>query len=166
MKTFKWIFNIIRGLIIIYIIILAFLYVIFYVKRNTYHEKYPSLNGYSYYKIDNSTLEPEVRKNNYLILKKDENIEVGDFVAFLDGPEQDIVIRKVVERDNYKLILDVTNNYESKEYRVEKNIDEISAKVVYNNNTVSAIANVLLNPIVIVILLFLGTIFPEFIFNK
>ena len=127
MKTFKWIFNIIRGLIIIYIIILAFLYVIFYVKRNTYHEKYPSLNGYSYYKIDNSTLEPEVRKNNYLILKKDENIEVGDFVAFLDGPEQDIVIRKVVERDNYKLTLDVTNNYESKEYRVEKNIDEISA---------------------------------------
>ena len=166
MKTFKWIFNIIRGLIIIYIIILAFLYVIFYVKRNTYHEKYPSLNGHSYYKIDNSTLEPEVRKNNYLILKKDENIEVGDFVAFLDGPEQDIVIRKVVERDNYKLTLDVTNNYESKEYRVEKNIDEISAKVVYNNNTVSAIANVLLNPIVIVILLFLGTIFPEFIFNK
>lgn len=166
MKTFKWIFNIIRGLIIIYIIILAFLYVIFYVKRNTYHEKYPSLNGYSYYKIDNSTLEPEVRKNNYLILKKDENIEVGDFVAFLDGPEQDIVIRKVVERDNYKLTLDVTNNYESKEYRVEKNIDEISAKVVYNNNTISAIANVLLNPIVIVILLFLGTIFPEFIFNK
>lgn len=166
MKTFKWIFNIIRGLIIIYIIILAFLYVIFYVKRNTYHEKYPSLNGYSYYKIDNSTLEPEVRKNNYLILKKDENIEVGDFVAFLDGPEQDIVIRKVVERDNYKLTLDVTNNYESKEYRVEKNIDEISAKVVYNNNTVSTIANVLLNPIVIVILLFLGTIFPEFIFNK
>ena len=166
MKTFKWIFNIIRGLIIIYIIILAFLYVIFYVKRNTYHEKYPSLNGYSYYKIDNSTLEPEVRKNNYLILKKDENIEVGEFVAFLDGPEQDIVIRKVVERDNYKLTLDVTNNYESKEYRVEKNIDEISAKVVYNNNTVSAIANVLLNPIVIVILLFLGTIFPEFIFNK
>lgn len=166
MKTFKWIFNIIRGLIIIYIIILAFLYVIFYVKRNTYHEKYPSLNGYSYYKIDNSTLEPEVRKNNYLILKKDENIEVGDFVAFLDGPEQDIVIRKVVERDNYKLTLDVTNNYESKEYRVEKNIDEISAKVVYNNNTVSVIANVLLNPIVIVILLFLGTIFPEFIFNK
>ena len=166
MKTFKWIFNIIRVLIIIYIIILAFLYVIFYVKRNTYHEKYPSLNGYSYYKIDNSTLEPEVRKNNYLILKKDENIEVGDFVAFLDGPEQDIVIRKVVERDNYKLTLDVTNNYESKEYRVEKNIDEISAKVVYNNNTVSAIANVLLNPIVIVILLFLGTIFPEFIFNK
>lgn len=166
MKTFKWIFNIIRGLIIIYIIILAFLYVIFYVKRNTYHEKYPSLNGYSYYKIDNSTLEPEVRKNNYLILKKNENIEVGDFVAFLDGPEQDIVIRKVVERDNYKLTLDVTNNYESKEYRVEKNIDEISAKVVYNNNTVSAIANVLLNPIVIVILLFLGTIFPEFIFNK
>ena len=166
MKTFKWIFNIIRGLIIIYIIILAFLYVIFYVKRNTYHEKYPSLNGYSYYKIDNSTLEPEVRKNNYLILKKDENIEVGDFVAFLDGPEQDIVIRKVVERDNYKLTLDVTNNYESKEYRVEKNIDEISAKVVYNNNTVSAIENVLLNPIVIVILLFLGTIFPEFIFNK
>lgn len=166
MKTFKWIFNIIRGLIIIYIIILAFLYVIFYVKRNTYHEKYPSLNGYSYYKIDNSTLEPEIRKNNYLILKKDENIEVGDFVAFLDGPKQDIVIRKVVERDNYKLTLDVTNNYESKEYRVEKNIDEISAKVVYNNNTVSAIANVLLNPIVIVILLFLGTIFPEFIFNK
>lgn len=91
---------------------------------------------------------------------------MGDFVAFLDGPEQDIVIRKVVERDNYKLTLDVTNNYESKEYRVEKNIDEISAKVVYNNNTVSAIANILLNPIVIVILLFLGTIFPEFIFNK
>lgn len=166
MKVFKWIFNIIRGLIIIYLITLAFLFVMFYVKKNTYHEKYPSINGYSYYKIDNATLEPEIRKDNYLILKKSEDIEVGDFVAYLDGPEQDIVIRKVVERDNYKLTLDVTNNYENKEYRTVKEIDDISAKVVYNNNTVSAIANVLLNPIIIVILLFLGTIFPEFIFNK
>lgn len=166
MKVFKWIFNIMRGLIIIYLITLAFLFVMFYVKKNTYHEKYPSINGYSYYKIDNATLEPEIRKDNYLILKKSEDIEVGDFVAYLDGPEQDIVIRKVVERDNYKLTLDVTNNYENKEYRTVKEIDDISAKVVYNNNTVSAIANVLLNPIVIVILLFLGTIFPEFIFNK
>lgn len=166
MKVFKWIFNIIRGLIIIYLITLAFLFVMFYVKKNTYHEKYPSINGYSYYKIDNATLEPEIRKDNYLILKKSEDIEVGDFVAYLDGPEQDIVIRKVVERDNYKLTLDVTNNYENKEYRTVKEIDDISAKVVYNNNTVSSIANVLLNPIMIVILLFLGTIFPEFIFNK
>lgn len=166
MKVFKWIFNIIRGLIIIYLITLAFLFVMFYVKKNTYHEKYPSINGYSYYKIDNATLEPEIRKDNYLILKKSEDIEVGDFIAYLDGPEQDIVIRKVVERDNYKLTLDVTNNYENKEYRTVKEIDDISAKVVYNNNTVSSIANVLLNPIMIVILLFLGTIFPEFIFNK
>lgn len=166
MKVFKWIFNIIRGLIIIYLITLAFLFVMFYVKKNTYHEKYPSINGYSYYKIDNATLEPEIRKDNYLILKKSEDIEIGDFVAYLDGPEQDIVIRKVVERDNYKLTLDVTNNYENKEYRTVKEIDDISAKVVYNNNTVSSIANVLLNPIMIVILLFLGTIFPEFIFNK
>lgn len=166
MKAFKWFFNIIRGLIIIYLIVLAFLFLIFYVKKNTYHEKYPTINGYSYYKIDNATLEPEIRKGNYLILKKSDDIDVGDFVSYLDGEKDDIVIRKVVDRDNYKLTLDVTNNYENKDLKVVKEIDEISAKVVYNNNTVSSIANVLLNPIMLVILLFLGTIFPEFIFNK
>lgn len=166
MKVFKWIFNTIRGLIILYLIVLAFLFVVIYVKRNAYHEKYPSLNGYMYYKIDNATLEPEIRKNNYLILKDSDDIDVGDFVAYLDGPQNDMVIRKVVDRNNYKLTLDVTNNYENKEYKVEKEIDEITAKVVYNNNTISSVANVLLNPVVIIVLLFLGTIFPEFIFNK
>lgn len=166
MKVFKWIFNIIRGLIIIYLITLTFLFVIIYVKKNSYHQKYPEINGYSYYKIDNATLEPEIQKNSYLILKKSEDIEVGDFVSFLDGVDYDVVVRKVVERDNYKLTVDVTNNYENKDYRKVIEIDDISAKVVYRNNTVSKIANIMLNPITLVILLFIGTIFPEFVFNK
>ena len=58
----KIIFNIFRGLIITYLIVLAFLFVILYVKKNSYHEDYLDVNGYSYYKIDNATLEPDIRK--------------------------------------------------------------------------------------------------------
>lgn len=162
----KIIFNIFRGLIITYLIVLAFLFVILYVKKNSYHEDYLEINGYSYYKIDNATLEPDIRKNNIVILKNSEDIEVGDYVTFLEGDEKKVVLRKVVERNEYRLVVDVTNNYENKNYKTEINIDEVKAKMVYNNNTFSSIMNILLNPVILVILFFLGTIFPEFVFNK
>ena len=162
----KIIFNIFRGLIITYLIVLAFLFVILYVKKNSYHEDYLDVNGYSYYKIDNATLEPDIRKNNIVILKNSEDIEVGDYVTFLEGDEKKVVLRKVVERNEYRLVVDVTNNYENKNYKTEINIDEVKAKMVYNNNTFSSIMNILLNPVILVILFFLGTIFPEFVFNK
>ncbi|MGM9874890.1 MAG: hypothetical protein ACI32H_03100 [Bacilli bacterium] len=162
----KIIFNIFRGLIITYLIVLAFLFVILYVKKNSYHEDYLDVNGYSYYKIDNATLEPDIRKNNIVILKNSEDIEVGDYVTFLEGDEKKVVLRKVVERNEYRLVVDVTNNYENKNYKTEINIDDIKAKMVYNNNTFSSIMNILLNPVILVILFFLGTIFPEFVFNK
>ncbi len=162
----KIIFNIFRGLIITYLIVLAFLFVILYVKKNSYHEDYLDVNGYSYYKIDNATLEPDIRKNNIVILKNSEDIEVGDYVTFLEGDEKKVVLRKVVERNEYRLVVNVTNNYENKDYKSEINIDDVKAKMIYNNNTFSSIMNILLNPVILVILFFLGTIFPEFVFNK
>ena len=162
----KIIFNIFRGLIITYLIVLAFLFVILYVKKNSYHEDYLDVNGYSYYKIDNATLEPDIRKNNIVILKNTEDIEVGDYVTFLEGDEKKVVLRKVVERNEYRLVVNVTNNYENKDYKTEINIDDVKAKMIYNNNTFSSIMNILLNPVILVILFFLGTIFPEFVFNK
>ena len=162
----KIIFNIFRGLIITYLIVLAFLFVILYVKKNSYHEDYLDVNGYSYYKIDDATFEPDIRKNNIVILKNSEDIEVGDYVTFLEGDEKKVVLRKVVERNEYRLVVNVTNNYENKDYKTEINIDDVKAKMIYNNNTFSSIMNILLNPVILVILFFLGTIFPEFVFNK
>lgn len=162
----KIIFNIFRGLIIAYLIVLTFLFVVLYVKKNSYHEDYLEVNGYSYYKVDNATLEPDIRKNNIIILKASEDIEVGDYVTFLEGEKKEVVLRKVVERNEYKLVVDITNNYENKDYKNEINIDDVKAKMIYNNNTFSSVMNILLNPVVLVILLFLGTIFPEFVFNK
>lgn len=162
----KIIFNIFRGLIIAYLIVLTFLFVVLYVKKNSYHEDYLEVNGYSYYKVDNATLEPDIRKNNIVILKDSEDIEVGDYVTFLEGEKKEVVLRKVVERNEYKLVVDITNNYENKDYKNEINIDDVKAKMIYNNNTFSSVMNILLNPAVLVILLFLGTIFPEFVFNK
>lgn len=162
----KVVFNIFRGLIIIYLIALTFLFVVLYVKKNSYHEDYPEINGYSYYKIDNATLEPDIRKNNIVILKDKEDIEVGDYVIYLNGEDKEIVLRKVVERNEYRLVVDVTNNYENKNYKEEIIIDDVKAKMIYNNNTFSTVMNILLNPVILVVLLFLGTIFPEFVFNK
>ena len=162
----KIIFNIFRGLIIAYLIVLTFLFVVLYVKKNSYHEDYLEVNGYSYYKVDNATLEPDIRKNNIVILKDSEDIEVGDYVTFLEGEKKEVVLRKVVERNEYRLVVDITNNYENKDYKNEINIDDVKAKMTYNNNTFSSVMNILLNPAVLVILLFLGTIFPEFVFNK
>ena len=162
----KIIFNIFRGLIIAYLIVLTFLFVVLYVKKNSYHDDYLEVNGYSYFKIDNATLEPDIRKNNIVILKDSEDIDVGDYVTFLEGEKKEVVLRKVVERNEYRLVVNITNNYENKDYKNEINIDDVKAKMIYNNNTFSTVMNILLNPVVLVILLFLGTIFPEFVFNK
>lgn len=162
----KVIFNIFRGIIIAYLITLTFIFVVLYVKKNAYHEKYPDLNGYSYFSVDSSVLEPDIKKNNFIILKESQSIDVGDFVAYFSGENEEVIVRKVVDRNEYKLTVDVTNNYENKNYREEIIIDDVCAKMIYNNDTFSSIMNVLLNPVTIVILLFLGTIFPEFIFDK
>ena len=102
----------------------------------------------------------------YLSPRNSEDIEVGDYVTFLEGDEKKVVLRKVVERNEYRLVVNVTNNYENKDYKTEINIDDVKAKMIYNNNTFSSIMNILLNPVILVILFFLGTIFPEFVFNK
>ena len=43
---------------------------------------------------------------------------------------------------------------------------DLLAKVVYNNSLFSTIIKILINPITLVILLFVGTIFPELVYDK
>lgn len=48
----------------------------------------------------------------------------------------------------------------------EYNLQNVYGKMVYNNDTFSKVMNILTNWIVLVILLFVGTLLPELIFNN
>ena len=48
----------------------------------------------------------------------------------------------------------------------EYDLQDVYGKMIYNNDTFSKVMNILTNWIVLVILLFVGTLLPELIFNN
>ena len=85
--------------------------------------------------------------------------EKDDYIIYQDGEKY--LVAKVLDNELYKYkVLNENNETISLEDK------DLLAKVIYNNDLFSSIIKILINPIMIVILLFIGTIFPEFIFNK
>lgn len=157
MKTFV---NIIRGIIISYLVIFALIQVVLFTKRKIYKEPLPTIiDGYSYIIVKGDGLSPEIKSGKLVIFEKKDNYEKDDYIIYQDGEKY--LVAKVLDNDLYKYkVLNENNETISLEDK------DLLAKVIYNNDLFSSIIKILINPIMLVILLFIGTIFPEFIFNK
>lgn len=150
----KFLVNVIRWIIIVYLVLYVIIMMTFFTKKKTYNESYPTILGYSYYKVDSDVFEPDIKKNNVVIFKDVDDIKIGDYVVYVD--KKNPVVKKVDNIEKYNLILgDVT-----------KTFDEIDGKMVYNNDNFSKIINILTNPVVLIVLLFVGSILPELIFDS
>lgn len=157
MKTFV---NIIRGIIISYLVIFALIQVVLFTKRKIYKETLPTIiDGYSYIIVKGNGLSPEIKSGKLVIFEKKDNYEKDDYIIYQDGEKY--LVAKVLDNELYKY--KVLNENNETIFLEDK---DLLAKVIYNNDLFSSIIKILINPIMIVILLFIGTIFPEFIFNK
>lgn len=157
MKTFL---NIIRGIIILYLVIFALTQVILFTKKKIYNEVLPTIfDGYSYIIVQGSGLEPDIESGKLVVFKKNIDYEINDYIIYQDVEKY--LTAKITKNNLYKYeVLNENDDIVSLEDK------DILAKVVYNNSLFSLIIKILINPITLVILLFVGTIFPEFIYNK
>ena len=154
----KNILNFIRILIIIYLVCITIILVSMFTQKKINKNEFPTLMGYSYMKVD-SDIYSDIKKDNIIILKKSKDVSKNDYVAY---KYNDIVkLGKIVKTDKYKVYI-IDDNGVLKEYDLE----DIYGKMIYNNDTFSKVMNILTNWIVLVILLFIGTILPELIFNN
>ena len=142
----KNILNVIRIIIIIYLILFTAIMVSIYTKRKVYNDQFPTVFGYTYLKIDNNLYEPDIKNGNIIILERTKAIDEGDYVVYKYTNDA-----KFGKDDNGTL-----NEYD---------LQNVYGKMIYNNDKFSSVMNILTNWIVLVVLLFAGTILPELIFN-
>ena len=154
----KNILNVIRIIIIIYLILFTAIMVSIYTKRKVYNDQFPTVFGYTYLKIDNNLYEPDIKNGNRIILERTKAIDEGDYVVY--KYTNDAKFGKVSKVDKYKVYIKDDNGTLN-----EYDLQNVYGKMIYNNDKFSSVMNILTNWIVLVVLLFAGTIFPELIFN-
>lgn len=152
--------NIIRGIVITYLVIFALIVVVLFTKRTIYKEVLPTvMDGYSYIIVEGSALAPNIEAGKLLIFEKTSSYSEGDYIVYQDGEKY--LVAKITKNELYKYEVLNENNE-----TVNLEDKDLLAKIVYNNSLFSSIIKVLINPITLVILLFVGTIFPELVYNK
>ncbi len=152
--------NIIRGIVITYLVIFALIVVILFTKRKIYKEVLPTvMDGYSYIIVGGNALAPDIESGKLLIFEKTSSYSEGDYIIYQDGEKY--LVAKITENELYKYKVLNENNE-----TVNLEDKDLLAKVVYNNSLFSTIIKILINPITLVILLFVGTIFPELVYDK
>lgn len=155
----KNILNVIRILIIIYLVAFTAIMVSMYTKRKVYNDMFPTVLGYTYIKVDTDIYEPDIKKNNIIILKETKAVDVNDYVVY--KYTNTTKLGKVEKVDKYNIYVKDDNGVLN-----EYNLQNVYGKMIYNNDTFSKVMNILTNWIVLVILLFVGTLLPELIFNN
>ena len=111
--------------------------------------------GYSYIKVSDKFLEPDIKEGEFVLLTNNETIKEGDFVVYkLDGKR---VVRKVLKEEDDKYIL-------TDDFTLEKS--KVLAKVYYKNSKISSVLNIFTNKIVVLIMLILVFILPVMTYKR
>ena len=79
----KNILNVIRIIIIIYLITFTAVMVSMYTKRKVYNDEFPTVMGYTYIKVDSDIYEPDIKKNNIIILMYSQNASFRRFREYI-----------------------------------------------------------------------------------
>ena len=159
----RFILNIIRAIISLYLCVYVILFAFFMVNKKIYNDKFPLLFGYSYFKVQGDALEPNYVDDSYVLVYHDETTEVkkGDFVVYLhDGlyPK----MKQVEEANEYLL----TINYPNDEEGNVIDVGDVLAVAIYSNDKVSNVLNILLHPITLIVLVVAVVLLPELTYRR
>jgi hypothetical protein len=159
----RFILNLIRVIISIYLCAMIILTAYIMTYKKLYNDPYPLVFGYSYFKMDNDFLSPDYQKNDYMFLKHTEEdvYSVGDYVVYLENG-QNVRAKKVTEVNEYMLTLNYTNHNDENTI----DVNEILAKEVYSNSTLSKVLHIITNPVVIVVMFIAVLILPELTYRR
>lgn len=169
-KTIKKILNILGWMIIL---LLVGVCILFSVARVS--EKHISVFGYSLFIIQSESMEPELHKNDLVIVRSGIEIKEGDIITFYnDGSFPDKY--KVVTHRVYKIVLQegtyfyytMGDNNEGSADAGERTIDEICGICVSKVRNLGLLFNYLQSPIglITVGIVFLLYTLKDLIFTK
>lgn len=156
----KKIINILRVIILLYIFVYVIFNIAIYINKNIYKEEYPTFSGYNYIKVDNDLMEPYISQNQIIIIKKQNEFEINDIVLYTDRVKYSI--KKIANRYNGKFLVKSANSDDNEE--ISEN--QVIAKVVNMDKTLSKILNILLNPVFLIIMFVSASILPEMLFSN
>ena len=159
----RFLLNVIRVIISIYLCAIILLFAYFKVYKELYNDKFPLIQGYSYIKIEDENLKPDYVKNDYVLVKfeDDQEIKVGDYVVYLRNNAYP-TLKKVTKLEDYI----VTLNYTNQQDEVTINFDQIIAKATYTNPTLSKVLHIITNPVMLIILFISVVILPELTYRR
>lgn len=147
--------KLISGIILIFLVIILLVRVFFISQEKIYDNDYPNIKGYSYIKVSDKFLEPDIKEGEFVLLTNNEAIKEGDFVVYkLDGKR---VVRKVLKEEDDKYIL-------TDDFTLEKS--KVLAKVYYKNSKISLVLNIFTNKIVVLVMLILVFILPVITYKR
>ena len=165
----KFIVNLIRVIISIYLTALIFVALIFF-SSEKYKSGYPSIKGYSFYIVEDDKLEPDIQKDSFVIIKKEEDgytAKEGEYVLYKNG---DSYTMKQVKKEN-------PDEYTLDEYVIAYPKDDVSdyenikkmdviAKYYYHSSTLSICYKILTNWFVILILIIILVLSPSLTYKR
>ena len=123
----KNILNVIRIIIIIYLITFTAVMVSMYTKRKVYNDEFPTVMGYTYIKVDSDIYEPDIKKNNIIRLDKTRAVDVNDYIAF--KYTNTVKLGKVEKVNKYKVYIKDDNGVLN-----EYDLQDVYGKMIYNND--------------------------------
>lgn len=145
----------IQIIICIYLAIFSVVKVFFITQNHLYNNDYPNISGYSIFKVEEDSLSPELKKNDYVILKKQKEYQVDDIVYTRD--DKILKINEIVNIDDEntidRIVITLIDNNDKK---TNIKIEDIHAKVIYQNKIISTILKIVAHPIGILVLIILA----------
>lgn len=159
----RFILNVIRVIISIYLCIIIILTAYFMTYKKLYDDPFPLVFSHSYVKIDNDYLSPDFEKNDYIFFEHSDDMKygVGDYVVYLEDG-RNIRVKQVTEVNDYLLTLNYTNHNDENVI----DVNEVLAKKVYSNDTLSSVLHIVTNPVVIILLFVAVLILPELTYRR
>lgn len=165
----KFIVNLIRVIISIYLTVLIFV-ALFFFSSEKYQSGYPSIKGYSFYIVKDDKLEPDIPKESFVVIKKEENGYTGKEGEYILYKEDDLYKMKQIKKENpdeYTLdeYVIAYPKDDVGDYQTIKKMDVI-AKYYYHNPTLSICYKILTNWFVILVLIIILVLSPSLTYKR
>lgn len=153
----KVLLTLLKAIIAIYLVTILLLTAFFLTYKELYDNPFPLLFDYSYYKVETEEYTPDYEKNDFIIVKKSDEVSQGDYVVYVE--KKDIVrFRKVVSKNGALVTL---KNPNSKDDEVTIDRKDIIAVSTYHSDFLSLLLTWLTEPVVVIAIFVVAVLLPE-----
>lgn len=137
-------------------LLLFFIIKMYYLINNKVHETIDvDIYGYTYIKVNDDNLSPDIKTGDYIILKRDDNIKINDYVAYIEN--NSLSLNKVSNINEDEVTLSNSNI-------ISKN--DVKFKYIYKNETLNKVLKIMTHPIVVIVMILYIIFIPQLIYKR